>query len=329
MKALVTGATGFIGRNLISELLKRGEMVSAIVKPGKENSFPDEIEIIRADIRDPREIPPRIFRGVDVVFHTAGVTSSFRREEYMNTNFIGTKNLVEVMLESGQNPKFIYVSTLAAVGPSDDPDHVITEEELPHPVGLYGESKRKAEEYLIFMRNKVKSIILRPGVVYGALDRNLLPILRWSIKLAFPVISGSILSLVHISDLVKAILLAAEKETGSAEIFNISDGRRYSLDEIYEMLNQISVEQFSRKLKRVVIPREFIIALAHILKFVPPAVGESLGILAPDILILYGQRNWFCTYEKAEKHLGFTPSYVAKEGLKQAMMWYWIESTKE
>lgn len=323
MKAFVTGATGFVGKNLVSELLKKGYSVSVIVRPKKKFQISGDVEVIEGDITDLRNINPRIFKGVDVVFHVAGIISSFSKKEYMKVNFEGTRKLVELILDSGYKPKFIYVSSLAAVGPLDDPNSVITEDNPPNPVDFYGLSKRKAEEFLILMKNRINSVIIRPTAIYGFFDKALLSLFELATKLAFPVISNSIVSLVHVSDVVKALILAAEHETESADIFHISDGGKYTMDEVFDIINQISLEQFSRRLRKLVIPRELVIATSYLLRLVPPPLGNRLKFISPDTLLRIAQKNWFCTYEKAEKKLGFKPSYSLKEGLRQALMWYW------
>lgn len=326
MKVLVTGATGFVGQNLVSELLKRGYSVSVIVRSRKKLLLSEDVEIIDGDITDPKTFNPKILNGVDVVFHVAGLVSSFSKHEYMRVNFWGTKSFVEMIIDSGYKPKFIYTSSIAAVGPAKDHNSVITEEDIPHPVDYYGESKRKAEEFLILMKNRINSVILRPTAIYGYLDKALLPFFELSSKFLFPVISGSVMSLIHISDVVNAHILAAEKETESADIFNLSDGYRYTMAEVFEMINQISTEQFSRKLRKIVIPRELLVFISYIMRLIPPRIGDSMKLISPDILLRISQKNWYCTYEKAEKKLGFKPSYVAKEGLRQALLWYWKKS---
>lgn len=327
MKALVTGATGFVGRNLVTELMKKGYSVSVLVRSRKKIEFlSDEVEIINGDITDLKSVDPKIFKGVDVVFHIAGLISAFREEDYMRVNFFGTKNLVQMIIDSGYKPRFVYTSSLAAVGPANDINSVITEDDIPHPVDLYGKSKRRAEEFLILMRNNLNSVILRPTAIYGYLDKALLSLFDLSVKFAFPVIKNSVISLIHVSDVVKAHILAAEKETKSADIFNLSDGQRYTMEGLFNMINQISVEQFSRRLRKIVIPRKLILYVSYITRLIPLKIGESLKIISPDTILRLCQKNWFCTYEKAEKYLGFKPSYVASEGLKQALFWYMKKS---
>lgn len=328
MKSLVTGATGFVGQNLVSELLKKGYTVSVLIRSKKKlEPLADEVEIIEGDVTDLKNVNPKIFRGVDVVFHIAGLISGFREEQYMKVNFLGTKNLVQMIIDSGYKPKFVYTSSLAAVGPGKDINSVITEDDPPHPVDFYGKSKRKAEEFLILMRNSINSVILRPTAIYGYLDKALLSLFDISAKLAFPVIKDSVISVIHASDVVKAHILAAENETKSAEIFNISDGQRYTMEEIFSIINQISLEQFSRRLRKLVIPREVILYISYIMRLVPPRLGENLKMISPDTILRLCQKNWFCTYEKAEKYLGFRPSYTAREGLKQSLLWYMKKST--
>ncbi len=330
MKAFVTGGTGFVGYNLVSALLKRGYTVVCLVRDEKKAKIlPEEVDVVYGDITQPETLKPEYFRGVDFVFHVAGLISSHNPKRYYKVNFEGTKNLVSALLSSGQKiKKFIYTSTIAAIGPGMDDDKPITEDDLPHPVDEYGKSKRKSEEFLLLFKSILHIVIIRPTAVYGYLDTGLLPLFEASVKIGFPVIPGNQMSLVHVSDVVKAHILSSEGETNSGDAFHISDGGKYTFDEVYEMLNKIAQEQYSKKLRKIVIPRHLIIAIAKLMRLIPHRFFENLPfeVVSSDTLIRIAQKNWYCTYERAKEKLGFHPDYTAQEGLKHTLMWYWKKS---
>jgi len=329
MKAFVTGGTGFVGYNLVSALLKKGYRVVCLVRDEKKAKIlPEDVEVVYGDIMKPETLNPDYFKGVDFVFHVAGVVSSHDPRRYYKVNFEGTKNLLFAILNSGHKiKKFIYTSTIASVGPGkgDDP---IKEDDIPHPVDVYGKSKRKAEDFLMLFRNLVHIVIIRPTAVYGYLDMGLLPLVQNAFKIGFPIIPGNFFSFVHVSDVVKAHILSAEAETDSGDSFHISDGQKYTFEEIYNILNRISQEQFSKKIRKIVIPRQLLVAISKILGLIPYYVLENLpfDVVASDTLLRVSQRNWYCTYERAKKKLGFAPDYTAYEGLKQTFIWYWKKS---
>jgi len=323
MRAFVTGGTGFLGRNLIGQLLKKGYSVRCLVRsPQKAREIPEDVEIVMGDIMDPKTLDPRYFRGIDVVFHVAGLISSYNPSDYFRVNVDGTKNLIKAILESENRVKFIYTSTLASVGPGKDSEP-IKESDEPHPVDFYGKSKREAEDYVLLHKNILNASIIRPTAIYGSLDLGFLPLFQVSLKFAFPLIRGCLFSLVHVADVVKLHILAAEKDVKSGEAYHISDGNKYTFEQIYEILNRIAVEVLSRKLRKVDLPREFVIAIANLIRLIPARLSKRLKIIPPDTLVRIAQKNWYCTYEKAERELGFKPDFEAYQGLRQSIMWYW------
>ncbi len=323
MRAFVTGATGFVGYNLTVALLKRGYDVVALVRSReKARLLPEGVKTVEGDIIHP--IDPSYLKGVDVVFHVAGLISSPYPEKYMKVNFGGTRNLIEsiLSLDSRSRPKLIFTSTIAAVGPGKG-SKPIEEDDEPLPIDKYGESKRHAEEIIILLRRKINSVIIRPTAIYGFLDRGLLPIFRLVELFGFPVIRETIISVVHILDVVKAHILAAEKDVQSADIFHISDGKSYSMEDIYNILSSVSAEQYSKRIRKIILPRWFLIALYYILRLTPAFAIERAKMVSADTIIRAAQKNWYCTYKKAKEKLGFEPDFTASEGLKQTLIWYW------
>ncbi len=322
MRALVTGATGFVGINLVSALVRKGYKVSCIVRtPQKAKKLPETAEAIIADVSDKKSLKPEYFRGTDVVFHVAGIVSSAYPREYFRVNYEGTKNIIDAMIEFGYRPKFIFTSSIAAVGPGKDLDP-IRENSIPQPVDNYGKSKQKAEEYILLMKNLVNSVIIRPTAIYGPFDVALLPVFKAAEKIGFPIIRRAVISFVHVADVVKAHILAAERETKSGSIYQISDGEDYTFEEIFEIVSKIVKEQFSIKIRGITIYPEFLVALYYILRLIPAPLSERLNLISPDIVLRIAQRNWRCPIDKAQKELGFEPDFKAHEGLKQTIMWY-------
>jgi Nucleoside-diphosphate-sugar epimerases len=179
MRAFVTGGTGFLGRNLVGQLLKKGYSVRCLARsPQKARQLPEEVEVVIGDIMDPKTLDPRYFKGIDVVFHVAGLISSYNPSDYFRVNVNGTKNLIKAILESENRVKFIYTSTLASVGPGKDSEP-IKEIDEPHPVDFYGKSKREAEDYVLLHKNILNVSIIRPTAIYGSLDLGFLPLFQF------------------------------------------------------------------------------------------------------------------------------------------------------
>src|SRR3989304_4039289 len=120
MKALVTGATGFIGSHLCEELARRGYQVTCLVREKSDLKWIENIDIklIPGDCTSIASLFPAV-TDVDYVFHLAGLTKACSCNDFFCANTEGTENLIKAVAE--KNPKikrFVYLSSLAAAGPS-------------------------------------------------------------------------------------------------------------------------------------------------------------------------------------------------------------------
>ena len=231
MKVLVTGGTGFIGSHLVEALLQKGIQVRCLLRKSSDLKWIKglPVEYAWGDCRDPASLKEAV-KGVDQVFHSAGVTKAVREETFFEINAYGTENLIQACLE--HNPdlqKFIYLSSQAAAGPSRNGNRK-KETDPCQPVSPYGQSKRMGEELALSHGHKLPLLILRPSAVYGPRERD--------IYFFFKLLSKGIhlcasspdqhISLCYVQDVVQAILLAAETRTSRGEIFFVSDGQDYS-----------------------------------------------------------------------------------------------------
>lgn len=169
MNILITGGTGFVGQRLAKILIGKGHKVSCLVRDVLRAQ-----EVLQGDIRlfegDLLELPTTLVRsltGTDVVYHLAGNVFGNRFEELFKINVQGTENLYRVATRCGVR-RFIFLSSIAAVGPANG-SPLVTEEQTPHPVSIYGESKFRAEEKLIGMyrTGMTELCIVRSPLIYG------------------------------------------------------------------------------------------------------------------------------------------------------------------
>ncbi len=120
MKALVTGATGFIGSHLCEELVKKGYEVTCLIKKTSNLKWIEHLNLdfIIGDCTDVRSIQD-ITNGFDYIFHLAGLTKSCSKKDFFTINTLGTENLIKTISEKNKNSKlkrFIYLSSLSATG---------------------------------------------------------------------------------------------------------------------------------------------------------------------------------------------------------------------
>ena len=152
MRAFVTGGTSFIGSHLVELLVDFGYQVTCTVRKTSNlrwlQRFLDggspQIQLVTADLVNPY-LPIPSLRGVDGVFHLAGLTKAINADEYDWANARATKRLIEACLaEDCGITRFLYRSSLAASGPSPDGKQ-ISEDTRPRPLTDYGKSKLMGE----------------------------------------------------------------------------------------------------------------------------------------------------------------------------------------
>jgi nucleoside-diphosphate-sugar epimerase len=320
LKVLVTGATGFIGSHLVESLLEKGNEVRCLIRKTSDLKWLKglSIETVEGDSRDPTSLGEAV-RDVDRVFHLAGVTRAASEETYFEVNAFGTENLIRACLE--HNPglrKFIFLSSQAASGPCRD-EGMKRESDSCDPVSLYGQSKKMGEEMALRHSHELPLLILRPSSVYGPRDRDIYSFFKLVSRGIKPCIAGQNqrLSLCFVEDIVEAILLAAESGESKGEIFFISDGNHYSMEEVGDII----AGAMGVRAVCVRVPKWAILGVAscaeHVFKL---AKKESLMSRSKAEEMV--QKNWGCDIAKAKSLLGFAPRFDFSRGAKLTFEWY-------
>ena len=320
MKALVTGGTGFIGSHLTEALIRKGVQVRCLLRKTSDwkwlKGLP--IEFAHGDCNDKTSLEKAV-RGVDWVFHLAGVTKAIKEETYFEVNGLGTRNLIHACLEN--NPrlqKFIYISSQAAAGPSRNGRN---KKELDpcEPVSFYGRSKRAGEEWVLTHTHDLPVLILRPSAVYGPRDKDILTLFKCISRRIKPSPRGpdQHLSLCYVQDLVQGILLAAETQTKSGEIFFLSDGNDYRMEEIGDTI----ARAMGITALRIRVPRRMVVGIACFSEYLSKLFGRPF-LLNRDKAKEMVQKEWVCDITKAKTLLGFEPRVLLPEGAGSTFEWY-------
>ncbi len=319
-RVLITGASGFVGYHLILEALKNNLEVFAAVRKISKTDHLKHLDIQYDYIEfDDKEILKKHLqvKQYHYIIHAAGATRARSASEYNQINAEYTVNLAQAAITSGDNfKKFVFISSLAAIGPLHHLNDAITEESVPQPVTAYGRSKLLAEDQLKKIEN-LNYTILRPTAVYGPRDKDIFIFLKQVAKGIEPYI-GHIeqqLSFIYVNDLAKATLLALH--TGNKNSYNLADGKFYNR---YELAN-ITRKLLKVKTLKFHIPVKFVKMIA----FISEKVG-SLSNKAPVINIEKLNElkavNWSCSIEKAKHELNFNPAYDLQTGLTETLSWY-------
>ena len=238
MNILLTGGTGFIGQRLLQYLTILEHSVHILSRSPVEN-----YHTILCDFTKD-QIPIDPFNSIDVVFHLAGFAHDLRNTSkvehlYHAINVDATVRLAELAAISGVK-RFVFVSSTKAGG-SPVFEKCITEEWQGKPDEIYGKTKREAEKKILEIgcQSDMTVTIVRPPLVYGPNVKGNLQLMLSGIKSGwFPPLpeTGNKRSMIHVDDLVRAILLVAEDDRAIGEIFITTDGSPHSSRDIYNAM---------------------------------------------------------------------------------------------
>jgi nucleoside-diphosphate-sugar epimerase len=321
VRILVTGATGFLGSHVAEHLASEDHAVRALVRRTSDlsylSSFPHEEAV--GDVTDAASLEEAV-DGVDAVIHTAGLVKARRPADFDAVNAHGTRNLLAAIDAAAPNiRRLVHISSLAAHGPSQNgrPRPI---EAPPEPITAYGRSKLKGEELVRSWHLCDRSVIIRPPVVYGPRDPELLPFfqaVRWRIA---PLLDGghNRASLIYVDDASRAIAQAAVAEAGVAgKAYSIADG------EIYTWRDMLTVIQ------EAVGNRALVISTPPWAYGIAAIASETWGLLrgravslTRDKLREMSQAAWVCSHHEISRDLGWTPMVNAREGAKLTANWY-------
>lgn len=319
MKVLVTGASGFIGREIVSELSSLSSLICEIIKvASKENKDIDFYKINIADESDVKSLESLI--KVDAVIHSAGLAHQFgetSREDFYEVNVKGTQNIcnLAVKLKAGH---FILISSVSVYGKSEKSKQGIDESFVCQPEGFYAESKFEAEKTVreICEKNKLALTILRPATVIGEGDvGNVARLIEAIDKKKFIWIGRgeNSKSLIYKKDVAKACVAVLEKQTIETEVFNIS---AESLT-MYEIVSIIG-ENLDRRIPKIYIPAR---VLRNILRTV-----LRVKKIAKFEKLLNTIEKWISEdvfrSEKIKEKYNFSPEVPIREAIKREVVRY-------
>lgn len=253
---LVTGGAGFIGSHLVAGLVERGHQVKVLdnLSSGKLENLSDviaEVEFIKGDLRDESHLE-QVLEGVETVFHQAAFVSVPGSIEdpaaCFEVNSSGTGQLLETARKKGVN-RLVLASSSAVYG---DQDRMPLKETMPGtPLSPYAASKRVSEIYGELYTNiyDLEVVSLRYFNVFGPRQSAqsdyaaVIPIfIRKLLSGERPIIYGDgeqSRDFIFVEDVVRANILAAQRENLNQHIFNICSGKEYSLHDLLSVLEEL------------------------------------------------------------------------------------------
>ncbi|MDN5041963.1 NAD-dependent epimerase/dehydratase family protein [Aliarcobacter butzleri] len=311
MKAIITGATGGLGRNLLEFLVLQNWQVVAFGRDEKIGKSLG-VEFYAFDLSD-FEQTKKYFQKADIIFHCAALSSPWGKyEEFYKANVIATKNVLKAM-ELFNIKKIVHVSTPSIYFDFQD-RFEIKEEFIPTKfVNDYAKTKYEAEQ--LVLNSSVFSVIIRPRAIFGEYDNVLVPRLeKVALKGFLPIIKNkkTIVDVTYVGNIVNALYLASIKDIPSKSIFNITNDEPMNIQEVFSLV----METVKIKIKFKYISYFVLFYLATILEII-----SKLGFIKEPFLTKYGvgviSKSQTLDISKAKKILGYKPIYTIKEGLQR------------
>ncbi|MDR2440859.1 MAG: NAD(P)-dependent oxidoreductase [Planctomycetaceae bacterium] len=326
-RVLITGGSGFIGFHLIQRLQKEGCDIRCLVRT---NSVTDvlktfDVELYYGELRD-RDSLIKAVKDCDTVFHLAGRVRARKKREFDETNHFGTENLVNAAIQNSTPPVFLYVSSLAAVGPSNR-EQPKRETDIPCPISAYGKSKLDGEKAITVVSGKIPCSIVRPGIVFGEGDRMNLELFKTIDRLRICPIPGfrdKIYSWIHAADLTELIITVAqsgervmpESPVGTG-IYFAADNDGIHLSEAGREIGRALGKQPIYTIRCLPIALLSVSTFYEILKQFTKVNSPYDWAKAWESL-----HHWRCSPEKTQQQLGFAPLIPFSERIDQTARWY-------
>lgn len=329
MRALVTGAGGFLGGAIARTLRERGDDVRGFSRGDHPELAGYGIEQHQGDLAD-REVVIAATHGVDAVFHAAAkVGAGGRHADFYVTNVTGTENVIAACRECSV-PALVYTSTPSVVSGLTDLDGA--DESLGYPTHYdadYGQTKAEAEQLVLSVASdELKTVALRPPLIWGPGDTSLLPrVVERGRSGVLRRIKGppKRQDITYVDDAVQAHLLAADRLLGGGEEARQISGRAYFVSsgqpvEIWNFVNGLleasGVPPVRKSVSlRMALVVGWVLEKAHAL-----SGAEGDPRMSRWMVRQLTNARWF-DISAARRDLGYEPRVSLEEGMNRLKAW--------
>jgi nucleoside-diphosphate-sugar epimerase len=315
MNVLVTGATGFVGGHLLSHLLAGGHRVTALVRgeTRRPHLASQGIRVVTGTLDDGDALAAAC-EGADAIMHAAGLTRALPPRDFHRVNVDGTRRLLEAATEAHVS-RFLFVSSLAAAGPDDTR---AKRDATPRPVTTYGRSKLAAEQMV--RASGVSWTILRPPMVYGPGDRELLRVFRSARRFGIaPVFGRGTQELVAIfaADLAEALIVAAATDATVGGTYAVCHAERFT----QRALAQAVGHAVQRDVRTLSVPR---LMARPVLALTSAAarVTRRPTLLTMDKAKEFLASGWTADPAPFHRDTGWHAAHDLQSGLSLTAAWY-------
>lgn len=317
-KIIVTGANGFVGSNLAKKLHNNGNEVVNLVREGSDVSLIENKNFIHyIDYNNSDELK-ELIKSADIFIHAAAITRARKWHNFQKINIDLTNKLLNICNETNIK-HFIFLSSQAVSGPSNNINSIVTENDEPNPVTMYGKSKQLAEE-LIIKNSKIPFTIVRAVSVYGAGDKDFLKL--------FKMVNNHIVlinsfrkkyyNLIYIDELTDFIQQIVGKERAYNEILLAANPKIIENKELYKMIG----DAINKKIITIRIPELFLSPIAYILELLSLLFNKDFPILNKDKVNEFRKEHWIVDTKKSSKILNIKFMDNFKANFNKTYNWY-------
>jgi nucleoside-diphosphate-sugar epimerase len=321
MTIVVTGATGFLGSALVTELIKRRQAVRILARDEKKarQQFGDAVTIIPGEITEAVQVQQAV-DGATTIYHLAGrlYHPSVPAELYHRIHVEGTRTLLQACLGQARLRRIVHTSTTGVHGVTGEAP---ASEDAPFaPTNTYETTKLMGEllALKVYQEQGLPVTVVRPGLVYGPGDLHLLGFFGSINKGLFRVIDGgkALLHPVYIDDMVAALLLCAEHPEAPGRNYNIAGEQPVSVRELATAI----AHALNRRLPAGSVPLWLANLASDIFAIMPGMQGEHAPLTRSRVKFLTNSRIY--DISRARSELDYAPKVGLEEGMRLTAAWY-------
>jgi nucleoside-diphosphate-sugar epimerase len=321
MRAVVTGASGFLGGRLTQMLVAEGADVTILARGSSDLSHlaPSALQIVRADLSDSTRLAAA-FQGATHIFHCAACSTDWAPlKTYVDTNVTGTQNVVAAAFATPSLQRLVHVSTTDVYGYPETP---CTEAQPPVETALpYNQTKLRGEQSVwnAYRSHGLPVTIIRPATIYGPRGKDftvdMAALLRQRL-MAYVDHGSAPGGFTYVDNVATAMITAAEHPATIGEAYNISDGSNASWKQYLTLFAQ----HLGTRPPWINLSFSTAMSLAGIME-TPHRLGlPGKPLLTKHAVYLLGRNQEF-PIDKARAAFGFNPSIDLDEGLRRSVAW--------